>query len=261
MKHLISIYFLSIKNDMISQLSYKKDFLLQMVIWSLYTFLPFLSIVMLIEKFGPIGIYNVHQIAILYGIITISYDFARMIARGFDNFSQLLISGDFDIFYIRPQPILLQIFGSSIFLRRLAGIMQGVAILVWGSLPYHMNTTFLVAFLFVIVETIILYVALFILYSGICFYTIKDNLFSDLIDTSVSVGYYPIEYIRKPLRFIFTFIVPIATCVYYPLKPILTNAKLYGYNLFIAMLCSSLMLVFAIGFFQFSKRYYKSVNN
>lgn len=262
MKDLWNVYIMCIKNDILSQISYKKDFILQLIVWSIYTFLPFLSIVLLIENFGEIQGYTTHHIAIFYGIVTISYDFARMVARGFDNFSSLLISGDLDLFYIRPQPILIQVFGSSIFLRRLSGILQGLVILMWGLIPSGVDFCLWCIILSIICATIILYIALLIIYSTICFYTIKDNLFSDLvIDTSVSLSYYPMDAFKKPLRFIFTYMIPVACCIYYPLQPVLLYARVSWARMAFSWLCAGGMLLISIILFQYGLRRYKSVNN
>lgn len=262
MKYLWQVYKLCIKNDILSQISYKRDFVLQLIVWSIYTCLPFLSIVLLIENFGDIHGYTTYHIAIFYGVVTISYDFARMVARGFDNFSALLISGDLDIFFIRPQPILIQVFGSSVFLRRLSGILQGLVILIGGLIPYGVDVCLWIAVLLIMSATIVLYIALLIIYSAICFYTIKDNLFSELvIDTSVSLSYYPMEAFKKPLRSIFTYIIPVACCIYYPLQQMLLNAHIAWHRIAFSWFCAGSMLIISILLFHCGLRKYKSVNN
>ena len=262
MKKLWQVYKMCIKNDIFSQTSYKKDFILQLIVWSIYTFLPFLSIVLLIENFGDIQGYTTYHIAIFYGVVTISHDFSRMVARGFDNFSILLISGDLDLFFIRPQPILIQVFGSSIFLRRLSGILQGLIILIGGLIPYGVDFCLWMAVLLIICATIILYMALLIIYSAICFYTIKDNLFSELIiDTSVSLSYYPMDVFKKPLRFIFTYIIPVACCIYYPLQQMLLYAHIAWSKIAFSWLCAGGMLMISILLFHCGLRRYRSVNN
>lgn len=262
MKNILSIYITCIKNDICSQVSYLKDFIVQLIVWSIYSILPFFSIILLVQNFGKVGDFGTMQIAILYGVIHVSYDIARMFARGFDNFPQLLHSGDLDIFFIRPLPIVFQIFSSSVFIRRLAGIIQGLFIILWGCSSYHYQLSLLIVIMYSIFLTCILYVSLLIIYSSICFITIKDNLFANLIiDSSVSVGYYPIEYIKKPVRTVFTYIVPIAVCVYYPLKPILLNEGLDFTILCIAGFVTLLCMIFSIMIFQYCKRFYKSTNN
>lgn len=111
----MGIYKEYIKNDIRSQLNYPVDFLIQLVIWSICSFLPFIALYALFTKFKNIGNWKIYECAMLYSVIVLSYDFARMIGRGFDDFHTLVQNGDIEIFLIRPHPLVLQVFASKFF--------------------------------------------------------------------------------------------------------------------------------------------------
>ena len=246
--------------SILAQLTYKKDFLVEIIVWFLYSTIPFLSLTLLLQKFVYLGRFSIYHIAVLYGLSQMSYDIARMFGRGFDNFADTIMSGDFDIYYIRPLSILFQILANDIFLRRIAGILQGAIILAWGLTKLQMLSSLFQIILIVFIGSL-MYMGLFIFNSSLILLTIKENSFvSYLIDLSVQVGYYPIDLIKNPLKTILTFILPIGLCIYYPVCSVF-DGNGYFYRMAFSGLTSLIVLFFSIVFFHLSKRKYISVNN
>ncbi|WP_408631038.1 ABC-2 family transporter protein [Lutispora thermophila] len=81
-----------------------------------YTLIPFVGISVLFKRFNSIDNWNIYHLGVLYGIVGLAYNSSRMIGRAFDNFQKLILTGDLDVFYIRPHSIILQIFGSQFYL-------------------------------------------------------------------------------------------------------------------------------------------------
>lgn len=113
-----------------SQLKYPLDFFVQLLIWIIYTFIPIIGTYFMLDYFGEVGNFRKEHIFFLMGIVGISYDISRMIGRGFDNFHNFILQGDLDILLVRSVNLKLQIMESSIFLRRLSGIVNYIIIIV-----------------------------------------------------------------------------------------------------------------------------------
>ncbi len=62
------LYFDYIKISSIAQLSHKEAFFTELLIWSLYSLTPFLSLLLLLQKYATIAGMNIYQIAVLYGV-------------------------------------------------------------------------------------------------------------------------------------------------------------------------------------------------
>lgn len=262
-KYYCSVYKTLVCNDVKSQLSYKGDFVAQMIIWGLYTFLPFVAMNILFLGVGSIGEWDIYSVAIMYGIVGIGYDCARMLGRGFDSFEKFLNNGELDVFFIRPLPISFQVYSSKFFVRRVAGIIQYIAIMVYGlwNVPVDNIVDVVVVCCCCIVNIFLLFLGLLILYSSICFVTIKKNFFSEVvIDNIASIAYYPVEYLNKPIQLIFMYIVPITVCVYLPMKNVLFGGGGIGLRLGIGLVVSSVFFLVCNVVFNKSVRLYRSVN-
>ncbi len=263
-KYYFRIYKNLVINDIKSQVSYKVDFIAQIIIWSLYTLLPFFTLSLLFARVESVGEWNVYSISIVYGVVGIAYDGARMIGRGFDSFEKLLVNGELDVFFIRPLSITFQVFSSKFFLRRIAGIVQYLAILVFGLVNFESNdlSSIIIVGLFCIINMFLVFLGLLIIYSSICFFTIKKNLFSEVVvDNVASLGYYPLEYFNKPLELIFMFIIPIFFSVYLPMKTVLFTGTGVVKYVALGVLLSVVFFKIAHILFSFSIKQYQSTNN
>ncbi len=263
-KYYFSIYKILIGNDIRSQISYRGDFIAQMIIWSLYTFLPFLTLSFLFSRVESIGEWEVYSIAIIYGVVGISYDSARMLGRGFDSFEKLLVSGDLDVFFIRPLSITFQVYSSKFFVRRIAGIIQYFAILIYGLINFQGGNivSIITVAIFCIINMFLVFLGLLIFYSSICFFTIKKNFFSEVVvDNVATLGYYPIEYLNKPLELIFMYIIPIFFSVYLPMKNVLFTENIFVRYLVLGFLVSAVFFKIANLVFNTTIKHYQSTNN
>jgi ABC-2 type transport system permease protein len=264
------VYKIYVKNDIKSQITYSLDFWIQMIVWFVYTMIPFMGLKIIFSKFENVGIWNVYSVGILYSIVGLAYDTSRMIGRAFDDFHKLLITGDLDVFYIRPYSIIVQLFGSKFFIRRIAGLIQYFIVLIYSLI--NMKDIIFISlknlFLVLIVSyfsTLLIFISLLLIYSSICFITIQRNLFSDIvIDSTAEIGYYPLDYSFGFIKFIFFTIIPIGLTTYLPIKYIILAENFNGYKyiyLFISAIVGLVMLLVSKFIFTFSLRFYNSVNN
>ncbi len=111
----LSVYYRLVKNDFLSQKNDIQAFRVNIVIWFIYSCIPLFTITILLEKFKNLGGYSVFEIALFYSVLGFSYDFARMIGRGFDNFQKLIINRDIEIYLTRPYSVLFQVIANNFF--------------------------------------------------------------------------------------------------------------------------------------------------
>lgn len=252
MRKLISLY----KISLYKQLSYKTNFCLELIIWGIYALLPlFLVNLFLLNTTENTSVIQFSNL--MYGIIYISYNFARMIARGLDDYSQLLFSGDLDVYFTRPLPILSQVMASSLFIRRLSGMAAGIIALLRS---YYIDDAFpIYILLFLIVSLSIMYLGLLMISASITTITVKGTLLSNfLVDSSANIGFYPTDILHSPAKEIFTFIIPIYACLYLPLK--LSHDKNITFALLASLGVSSAVFIIGIFLFNILLKKYRSVN-
>src|SRR5204863_7858896 len=115
------------------QLQYRANFVLQTLGHLLVTFIEFLGLWALFDRFGNLRGWALPQVAMMYGMISISFALSDAFSRGFDWFANTIRSGDFDRILLRPRSSVLQISGQEITLKRIGRLVQGMAVLIWAA--------------------------------------------------------------------------------------------------------------------------------
>lgn len=269
MKEKFKLYLSLIKYNIKSQMRYPLDFIIQLLIWVIYAFIPFIGIYILFERFGNIGNWGIYHIGYSYAVIGLGYDLARMIGRGLDNFHKYTVNGSLDVFFIRPVSLKLQVLGNNFFLRRISGLVNYIVILTISILKLKDSISFNIYILvtmtiIIIISVFILFLSLLFIYASVCIFTIQKNIISDLlIDNVARISYLPLDNMNNILRILFIYILPIGIVSYLPIKYILFGSNLISLitSIFFSLLISNIFLIMGNIFFNFSLSFYKSTGS
>lgn len=262
------LYLLLVKFSLIRQCKYKADFIIQMAVWILYACIPFIGISILLERFGQIFEWDRYKIAVCYALAGFSYDIARMVGRGFDNFHQHIYTGSLDTYLIRPVSLILQIMGHDFFLRRLAGIIVYLAIFIRSShyiIISKPTAVLVIAYGSIVISTSMLFFVLLLVYAITVIFSKKRNMFSDIaVDAAARIAYLPLEYINKYILFFFTVPIPLYYVFYVPIK--LTVFESTATSLYVALaralgISSTLLILVKALFPLLIRKFYTSRNN
>src|SRR5436190_15615305 len=101
-----------------SQMQYRMSFLLRSIGHFLVTGTEFLGFVALFHRFGQINGWTLPQMGLFYGMISLAFALTEGALRGFDTFSNLIKSGDFDRVLLRPRSAAFQVLGQEFQLMR-----------------------------------------------------------------------------------------------------------------------------------------------
>src|SRR6185295_18619395 len=77
------------------QMQYRLSFLVKSLAHFMVTGLEFLALVAMFQRFGQIRGWTLPQMALFYGIISMSFASAEAVVRGFDVFPATIKAGDF----------------------------------------------------------------------------------------------------------------------------------------------------------------------
>src|SRR5437867_9467394 len=78
------------------QMQYRANFILHTLGHLLVTFIEFLGLWALFHRFGNLRGWALAEVALMYGMISISFAIADAMSRGFDWFGNMVRTGDFD---------------------------------------------------------------------------------------------------------------------------------------------------------------------
>ena len=255
----MSLYLKFFSMHLKSQMQYKVSFALLIIGRFFLTASEIIVIFFMFNRYNTVQGFTVEDILICAAVIKMSFAAAECFARGFDAFPSVVRNGEFDRIMVRPRNEIFLVLASKIEFQRLAGLLQGVAILIYAVIAGNVDWTpdKIFTLIIMIISGIIVFSALFLIYAGICFFTLEGLEFMNVFtDGGRNFGQYPFAIYGEPILKFFTFVIPHALFQYYPLLYVLgkTDNKFYMFMPFIAML----FIIPAYGFWRFGMRRYKS---
>ena len=169
---------------------------------------------------GNIGAWSWERILLIYALAVTSFGLAESFCRGFDYFPwHMLRSGDFDRLLLRPRSLPAQVAGSYFHIHRLARVATGLCAIVWalGRLGVRATPFYAAVVIFALVGGALVYSGVFVMSSGIAFYTIKALDWIYIVtNASYQVTRIPIDYMPPIFRHAFTFVMPMLVISYMP---------------------------------------------
>lgn len=242
-----------------SAMQYKTSFWLMVMGQFLVSFNVFLGIYFMFQRFSNVKGFVYSEVVLCYGIVLMQFSLAEMYARGFDTFSGMVRSGNFDRVLVRPRSEVLQVLGSKFELTRIGRMFQAVVMFVYGMVSCEVDWSFskVVTLIFMIIGGTALFSGLFLIYAALCFFTLEGLEFMNVLtDGAREYGKYPIGVYGKRLLQITTFMVPYALVQYYPFLYVLGRTNNVWYIFLPIVACFFLIPCYIL--WRFGVSSYKS---
>lgn len=200
------------------QTQYKASFILSMVMSALIILSDFIVLYFLLSRFENIKGWNIYEIALIYSIVEFGHGVYRLFANGVNTFQNLIISGRFDGLLIRPISTLTQVILQRVEIRRFGFILQAIGVGIFGliNLNYNLNQIFMYVFLLFMAFFITLEINI-IIASTAFWMTKNEDLIVLAYYSTKTAATYPANIYDKLLKYVLTFIIPLATVGYYPM--------------------------------------------
>lgn len=250
-----------------SQLQYPASFWMLTFGHFLATGGEFLGIWVLFQRFGQVRGWQLPEVALFYGIANVAFSMAEAAARGFDTFQDLVRSGDFDRFLLRPRSTALQVAAREFQLMRVGRMAQGLVALCWSLASLHVAWTLPKALLLVggILGGACIFSGLFVLQATLAFWTVETlEIMNTVTYGGVETSQYPLTIYRPWFRSLFMVAIPLACMNYFPLHAILGRAEAFGTPAiwhWTAPLIGVLFLAVSLRVWEFGVRHYCSTGS
>jgi len=214
-----------------SQLQYRASFIMRSIAHFLVTGTEFLGFVALFKRFGQIQGWTLPQMGLFYSMISLAFATTEAVMRGFDMFPNMIKSGDFDRYLLRPRSTAFQVFSQDLQLMRIGRFSQALVVLLWSAAQFNAFWTpaNVILICTAIVGGVCLFGGLFVLQATLCFWTTESlEILNCTTYGGVETAQFPVTIYRPWFRAIFTFVIPLATVNYFPLHAILNLKDALG---------------------------------
>jgi ABC-2 type transport system permease protein len=224
--------------------------------------LSFAAIYLLFERFGNIKGWTLGEISLCFAVTNASFAITETFSRGFDLFSQLVVSGDFDRLMLRPRSTVLQVLGSKLDFTRLSKLAVSFAVISYAVtvMDTQWNALKVLTVLLMLTSGFFVFSGMFILGATVCFWTVQGLEFINIFtDGGRELASYPLPIYQKWLARFFTFVIPFGSFNYLPLLYVTGRSSNPMYML--ASLLGIAFIVPCLLVWNFGVRHYLSTGN
>jgi ABC-2 type transport system permease protein len=246
-----------------SQRQYPASFIATSIGAFASTITDFLGIWALFARFRRLEGWGFGEVALLYGVVSVSFALADSLTRGFDLFGEQFVkTGDFDRLLVRPRSTVLQLLGYELRVTRIGRLAQGV--LAWG-VGVHLShvawsLTSWTVLAFAVAGGIALFSGILILQATLAFWTVESlEIANTLTYGGVEAGQYPLDVYARWFRDFLVYVVPIGCISYFPVSVVLGRVGYWPYALTPAL--GVAFLGAALWIWTFGVRHYKSTGS
>ena len=249
-----------------SQLQYPVSFILDVISGAIIMGFFFVAFALTFMQFDSIGGWTLGEVAFVWGITEFSFGTMDMLFSGFDydSFGPMVRKGRFDQLLLRPANITLQVLGSRFVMRRMGKMMEGLIIFLFGLSRLTITwTPIKILYIPVLVASqVCFFASLFIIGATTTFWTMERLEILNIFTYGGSeIMSYPMHIFPRPIRMVFTYLVPAIFMSYFPAVYILNKTdplNAPGFVSFLAPFLAALMMWLALRFWRFGIKNYQS---
>lgn len=202
-----------------AQRSYRANFRLDLASSLIVGLVELAEVWVLFHSVHTIGGFTFAQVLLVFGLADITFSLADLVVGHCDNLPTYIRAGTLEVFYLRPQPLLLQLITSDISLRRLARAAVGLTCLVIGlavnDIDWSPDKVALLILAFL--SGLAIFSAMFVWAAGMQFFLLNG---AEATNAFVYGGRYsasqPAAVWNRPLKVVFGFLFPMAFTAYLP---------------------------------------------
>ena len=244
-----------------SMLQYKFNTFVLIISSIIATLADFLSIYVLFSQFKSVAGWGFYESSLMFGMVTMIFSSVECFARGYDEFSSVIRSGDLDRLLVRPIGIPRQLFYHKIEFTKLSRVLFGLVVTIFSIVNLNIVWTLpkvLVLIASVVCGCAVIFGAMLIA-AGTCVFTIEQSEMSNIITNgSKELCYYPINVYNKWLARFFTFVIPLACFNYLPLSYIMGTGNLPQVVYALSPLFGIIFVIPCFIFFKWCLKHYQS---
>jgi ABC-2 type transport system permease protein len=208
-----------------AQMQYPGNAILIAVGQFVATILDMVAIWVLFARFGAVDGWRFGDVAMFFGLVSISFAIADFLSRGFDVLgTEFIKTGNFDRILLRPRTATLQLIGHDFRFNRAGRLIQGLVVTAIGtsSIGFHWTVPSIALAVWTITGGVALFVGLMVFQRALAFWTTESLEVMNLLTYGgVQAAQFPLSLYEKWFRNFLIFVVPIGCVAYFPVLAIL----------------------------------------
>ena len=258
------MYFKLIWVSIRAQMQYRTSFILLTLSAIISSFIEFVGIWAFFTRFGTLGTWTIFDVGVFYGMGHSAFALCEMIARGFDTFHNHVRTGDFDRTLLRPRGTVVQVMGSELDMMRVGRLIQGMAILLWScaNLEFSWGISHWLLCLEAIIGGFFMFSGVIVMQATACFWTVESiEIWNILTYGGVTALQYPMDIYHKAVRYLFTYLLPLAAINFWPCAYLLNKTYCPVWWSFTSPLLGLAVFLISLAIWRFGVHHYRSTGS
>ena len=255
------LYLSYAKCSLIGKLTYKANVLIGIVAFLFTQITALLTLYLLVSVVPSVDGYTIYDIGLLFGITNMAIGIDHLVSdRLWTVAYSEVANGKMDHLFLRPVPVLFQVFASEIQLEAFGELITATALIIFCGSRVSVDITFMGVLLIVvgIICASIIITSFKMMGAALAFLFYKAGPILQFVYNFSTYSKYPLSIFPKFIRIILLFIIPLGVCIYLPFDN-LFNSNFNPFVLLILMLFSTgLFLTVAILIWNICCKRYES---
>lgn len=190
-------------------------------------------LILLLNRFVEIRGWDINEVLFLYSFLFLSYSLFVFFFTGIRDFEDLVYSGEFDRYLVRPVGILFQVVASRVdYTAALGHGVLGIILLrsTASQLQIEWTAGQIGFYLVMLMGGALIQASIFMLASSFCFWTVKvTNLRNMLFFNSRKIAAYPLSFYPGIIQKVLIFVMPFGFVNYFPAQFYLEKPEMNVY--------------------------------
>lgn len=225
-KYYTDIYIKILLQNLKSKMSYRSDFIISILGIIFVNFSGIISFWIIFQNFENLLGWTYYEMLFMYGFSLIALTPAQCFFDNSWNLQTHIFSGDFIRYCFKPMNLFFYYFSEVFDVKGIGQFCVGGFVLGYSWQKMHLEISFLILLKLIIalISASIFMIAIMIFASASSFYIVNGAYFIMILANKFKeYSKYPVIIFNGTLRFLFTFIIPIAFMAYYPSLAFLNN--------------------------------------
>ena len=264
----IKLYLLYVKYIAKSWFQYRVDAVLRSFAVFLREATGIIVIYLTLQSFTDINGWHFYELLFLFSFLFLTYGIFVLFFTGLRHFGDMVYSGEFDRFLLRPRGLLMQVMASNADMFAAIG-HGGLGIVLFLFCADKIGVVWtagtVLYFVITLISAVVIQAALFLLMSCSSFWIVKiDELVGMLYYNTRKFAGYPISIYPAFIQKMLMFVVPFAFVNYFPAQFFLRKPDMAAFwtgYLYLTPVLSVVLFFLAFQVWRFSLKRYASVGN
>ncbi len=213
------------------EVSYRSSFVIMLIGQILANSVELLAIWAVFRNTRRLGGWTAGQVMWLYCVTMLAFGLADLFASAVEELPELIRSGRFDSYLLRPTPVLISVLGDCFELRRVGKIVPGVFCLVallvrpqWFATTRDLRQ--ILGLTTAVLVGALIFSAIFVAMNSVAFWLLDSReVANSFTYGGRTASQYPLDILSPWIRRIFTWGVPIAFVAFLPATRLLNVPK------------------------------------